>query len=72
MLAIYWIDFGFKNPVPQFFGFDEFRTFAVLRLFLYGDYVRVKRIGANPLYNLPRRRLRKLFVIVCFSVGLRS
>ena len=46
---------GFKNPVPQFFWFDEFRTFAVLRLFLYGDYVRVKRVGANPLYNLPRR-----------------
>ena len=46
---------GFKNPVPQFFWFAEFRTFVVLRLFLYGDYVRVKRVGANPLYNLPRR-----------------
>ena len=46
---------GFKNPVPQNFWLFSFRTFAVLRLFLYGDYVRVKRVGSNPLYNLPRR-----------------
>ena len=55
--TIIWFFFP-KNPSPQFFWFAEFRTFVVLWLFLYGDYVRVKRVGANPLYNLPRR-LRK-------------
>ena len=48
--------FWLQKPLSsKFFGLFVFRTFAVLWLFLYGDYVRVKRVGANPLYNLPRR-----------------
>ena len=47
--------FCFKNLVPQIFYSVNFGRFAVLWLFLYGDYVRVKRVCANPLYQLPRR-----------------
>ncbi|WP_232351166.1 hypothetical protein, partial [Gilliamella sp. M0320] len=44
-----------KTPFLNFLGSISFGRFVVLRLFLYGEYVRVKRVGANPLYNLPPR-----------------
>ncbi|PXY93943.1 hypothetical protein DKK77_04880 [Gilliamella apis] len=48
--------FGLQKPrSSKFFYSLSFGRFVVLRLFLYGDYVRVKRVAANPLYNLPRR-----------------
>ena len=47
--------FCLKNPVPQIFGSFSFGRFVVWSLFLFGDYVRVKRVCANPLYQLPRR-----------------
>ncbi|OTQ64103.1 hypothetical protein B6D09_07830 [Gilliamella apis] len=54
-----WTGFlALKTPFLKFFGCLSFGRFVVWWLILYGDYVRVKRVGANPLYNLPRR-LRK-------------
>ena len=44
-----------KTPFLKIFYSLSFGRFVVWWLFLYGDYVRVKRVGANPLYNLPRR-----------------
>ena len=50
-----WLDLGLKNPSPQIFCFFSFGRFVVWWIFLYGDYVRVKRVCASPLYQLPRR-----------------
>ncbi|OTQ68856.1 hypothetical protein B6D10_05955 [Gilliamella apis] len=51
-----WTGFlALKTPFLKIFGCFSFGRFVVWWLILYGDYVRVKRVGANPLYNLPRR-----------------
>ena len=44
-----------KTPFLKFFYSVSFGRFVVWWLFQYRGYVRVKRVCANPLYQLPRR-----------------